>query len=98
MKKFILTSNKRRTEVFDSLEQVVNRLTEINKAEFGNQVWSLFGRGYDYDEEGAYIDRPWIVDSVCFKDPDKYLNRGLHTVFFIERIDFETGTLMDFES
>ena len=87
MKNYIVNCDKMKFfKTFKSFESIIEFLTELNQKSFDGSNFSYFGRGYEIDSEGNYIDLPYFVDSVvlCPKN-----NRNDYYTFFIRCINNE---------
>jgi hypothetical protein len=89
MKVFILTAKGFETELFNSLNEVIERLNHFSIVY--NDTYSLFGRPYDLDDEGKVIHGKWVCDSAVFSIGNEY------KTYYIERIDTEKMCVIDFE-
>jgi len=88
MKKFIISADRLGSELFDTLEECVDYFNSINTIENGYDATgsSLFGRGYEEDEDGNLTDREYFIDTlVAYKVKSKK-----YVTFCIEAIDTET--------
>lgn len=100
MIKFIVTTPKEPTKVFDTFYDVMTYIHEIQTDKYPSQFVSFFGRPYNVDfETEETIPLPWTVDSVIFRDFDRTsINPSRDYVKYkIERIDFSNGTPIDFD-
>lgn len=96
MIKFIVTTAKEYTRVFNTFDQVTDYIEQVADDKYKGQSWAYLGRPYGIDSEtNETIHSPWTVDSVLFRD--SYQGSYNYVQYKIERIDFSTGTLVDFE-
>jgi hypothetical protein len=84
---YIVNCDKMRMlKTFKSYESVFEYLNELNQNKFDGDTFSCFGRPFELDYEGEYIEKPYLIDSVvlCPKNnPNEYYT------FFIRCIDGE---------
>tara|TARA_R110002020_G_scaffold120231_3_gene274099 strand:+ start:59 stop:346 length:288 start_codon:yes stop_codon:yes gene_type:complete len=88
MKKFIISADRLGAEFFDTLQECVDYFNSINTIENGYDATpsSLFGRGYDEDQDGVLTYQDYFIDTlVAYKVKSKK-----YVTFCIEAIDTET--------
>ena len=90
MTKFILSSPRIATKMFNSFDDLKSYISEMAKTKYKGQHYNMFGRAFRIEDDTVF-HFPYYVDSVVFEDFEGYVT------YYIERFNIETNERVDLE-
>ena len=90
MTKFILSSPRIATKMFNSFDDLKDYIAEMAKTKYKGQHYNMFGRDFKMEDDIVFL-YPYYKDSVVFEEFGEYVT------YYIERFNIETNERIDLE-